>query len=390
MRELISGESIKKLVLGQETEVLLIHHNDTDGLSAAAVLVKALDRENLKIRRVCLEKPYPEVVTELFLQSASPNTLVIIADFGSGMLDLLSRLTTKLNRRCIVLDHHAIFGEVGPHVHLINPLSLGLKGEDCSASAVAYFFAKSLNAWNEDLACLGVLGALGDGFIRDNKLVGLNHEVMVDALKGSRMKNDFIYKDLQGEYFWRDIVSAVDALGSVGYFHGGSDIAVKGLADNDLYGMIELSKPFASKLKDSFQQVAAEIQIKETPHISWFNLESRFEQFGVKTVGLFCQYLRDNNLINPDKFIAGFQPIPRTLPGLPILAPKQTKVSMRVPNNLKKLIESKSTLDLTAILPVATNKLEGFVDACHPLAASTTIPLGKEEALIHMMEELIG
>jgi hypothetical protein len=47
-------------------------------------------------------------------------------------------------------------------------------------------------------------------------------------------------------------------------------------------------------------------------------------------------------------------------------------------------------LDLTAILPVATKKLGGFVDACHPLAASTTIPLGEEEALVGIMEKLLG
>jgi len=178
MRELISGDSARKLVLRGETEVLLIHHNDTDGLSAAAILVKALERENLKVRRVCLEKPYPEVVTELFEQSTDNNTLVIMVDFGSGMLDLISRLSIKEKRRCIVLDHHAIFGELAPEVHLINPLSMGLKGEDCSASAVAYFFSQSLNKWNEDLASLGVLGALGDGFISHDKLIGLNQNVM--------------------------------------------------------------------------------------------------------------------------------------------------------------------------------------------------------------------
>jgi single-stranded-DNA-specific exonuclease len=390
MRELISGDSARKLVLRGETEVLLIHHNDTDGLSAAAILVKALERENLKVRRVCLEKPYPEVVTELFEQSTDNNTLVIMVDFGSGMLDLISRLSIKEKRRCIVLDHHAIFGELAPEVHLINPLSMGLQGEDCSASAVAYFFSQSLNKWNEDLASLGVLGALGDGFISHDKLIGLNQNVMTTALKSSQLNEEFVYRDSQGEYFWRDVVSAVDALGSVGYFRGGPDIAVKGLAFNDLYGMIELSKPFVAQLNQVFQKVASEIQINQAAHISWFNLDNRFEGFGVKTVGLFCQYLRDNNLINPDKFIAGFQPIPRMLPGLPILAPLQTKVSMRVPENLKKRIEDKSQLDLTAILPVATKKLGGFVDACHPLAASTTIPLGEEEALVGIMEKLLG
>jgi single-stranded-DNA-specific exonuclease len=40
-------------------------------------------------------------------------------------------------------------------------------------------------------------------------------------------------------------------------------------------------------------------------------------------------------------------------------------------------------------LPVATDKLGGFSDACHSLTAATTVAVGKEEQLIEEMEQIL-
>ncbi len=386
----IKSDEVRALFDGGIKEVLVLHHNDTDGLSSAAILVRAFDRENIRVRRICLEKPYPEVVGELFRDSATSATLILIVDFGSGMLAEITQLANKTGRRVVVLDHHSIRGEPSALVKIYSPMISKMSGEECSASGVAFNFAVALNEWNRDLAPLAVLGALGDGLLRQGCLFGVNQENFEEALKGKGIDHEFYFKDGNGRYSHQELVSSVDALGSIGYFRGGPDIAVKGLADNDLYGMIELAKPYQAEFKAAFEECSSNISIQQTKHITWFNLEDRFEDFGVKTVGLFCQYLRDQGFVSESRYILGFQPIPAILPGLPILAPRQVKISMRVPNNLIVEIKKGCMPNLLDILPEASRALGGFVDACHPFAASTTIPIGSEDELIKLLEKKIS
>ena len=63
---------------------------------------------------------------------------------------------------------------------------------------------------------------------------------------------------------------------------------------------------------------------------------------------------------------------------------------MRVPAALEKMIVEQKAAALNTFLPQATNSLGGFTDACHRLAAATTIAKGKEEVLINEMENILG
>ena len=46
-------------------------------------------------------------------------------------------------------------------------------------------------------------------------------------------------------------------------------------------------------------------------------------------------------------------------------------------------------MGLDILLPEATHTLGGFSDACHSLTAATTVAIGKEEALIKQMEQIL-
>ncbi len=369
------------------SEVFILHHNDTDGLTSGAILAKAFDREGYHIHRGCLEKPYPEIVEKIIRDSSS--IFFVFADFASGMIEELKKFNCY-KKRILILDHHAVIGTPDDVVHLVNPLQFGLKGEECSASALAFHFALALNPWNEDLAGMGALGAIGDGFVRNGKLLSLNNEAWQVAVKvGVGKEPNFLFP-AERDYQAEELASAVDCLGSIAYFRGGPDIAVKGLSDRDYYGMTELAKPFQKELSDAFEDAVKNIPRNETEHFTWFDLGESFSKFGVKSVGLFCQYLRDKNLVDDSKYIVGFQPVPKEIPGLGYLSTDITKISMRVPSKLKKEVEEDKLPDLTKILPVATLKLGGFVDACHPFAAATTIPRGAEKVLIIEMESYLS
>ena len=59
-------------------------------------------------------------------------------------------------------------------------------------------------------------------------------------------------------------------------------------------------------------------------------------------------------------------------------------------SSVAKKIKQEKAAALNTFLPEATNRLGGFSDACHRLAAATTISIGKEEILIDEMDRILG
>jgi hypothetical protein len=111
---------------------------------------------------------------------------------------------------------------------------------------------------------------------------------------------------------------------------------------------------------------------------------------GVKTIGIFCETIREAVDIDPRKYIAGFQIIPNEIPGFGSIEFNEVKVSMRVSDVMEAEIRAGKAMGLNILLPEATNRLGGFSDACHSLTAATTLAVGKEEALIEEMEKILS
>ena len=110
---------------------------------------------------------------------------------------------------------------------------------------------------------------------------------------------------------------------------------------------------------------------------------------GVKMIGAFCDAIRVTDLIDPLKYLAGFQIIPDEIPGFDVLTFNEVKISMRVSPHLEDEIRAGRVMGLNILLPEATNRLGGFSDACHSLTAATTVAIGKEEKLIDEMEKIL-
>jgi hypothetical protein len=110
---------------------------------------------------------------------------------------------------------------------------------------------------------------------------------------------------------------------------------------------------------------------------------------GVKMVGAFCDAIRVTDLIDPGKYLAGFQVIPDEIPGIGSISFGQVKVSMRVSPAMEAEIRAGRAMGLNVLLPEATSRLGGFSDACHSLTAATTVAIGKEEQLIDEMESIL-
>jgi len=390
------GRSIQEAMQWREKAVQIFHHNDADGLTSGAILTRAFEREGFKVRRFCLEKPYPAVLRKVFDQEGK---LLVFADFAGRIAPLLSDLNRGRNLT-LILDHHVAEASTDPMVHNLDPDLFGLKGDrDISASTTCYLFARTMNPSNRDLAYVAAIGAVGDGFFVDGELVSENREVALEAVRQGRME---IHKLERGEgYFLTsptvllpvlELSDYLDLLGGVGYYQGGPDMGIRvcleGVSPESDH-MVEELKVIRTKIFDEEITRLKSGGLKKTPRIQWFHVEKRLFPMGVKMIGAFCDAIKDTDLIDPQKYLAGFQVIPDEIPGFGAITFNEVKISMRVSAHMEGEIRAGRAMGLNTFLPEATGRLGGFSDACHTLTAATTVAIGREEKLIEEMEKIL-
>ena len=169
----------------------------------------------------------------------------------------------------------------------------------------------------------------------------------------------------------------------------GIKVCLEGVSPESDRGVEEL-KAIRTKIFDDEIARLKSGELNKAPHIQWFHVEKRFYPMGVKMIGAFCDAIKDTNLIDPQKYLAGFQVIPDEIPGFDAIAFNEVKISMRAAHDLEEKIRAGKAMGLNTFLPEATTKLGGFSDACHSLTAATTVAIGKEEKLIEEMEKILN
>lgn len=157
--------------------ICIISHHDADGLTAAAIIAKAVMREggrfNVRILDDLTQKQIEELAKEDF-------DFYILTDLGGGF----KKDFEKNFKNWIVIDHHEIFGDELTHPKILNAWQFEFDGGvEVSASGLCYYVVESLSSLNDDLACLAVIGALGDrqDYKEDRSLGGLNEKIVEKA-----------------------------------------------------------------------------------------------------------------------------------------------------------------------------------------------------------------
>jgi hypothetical protein len=376
--------------------VKLFHHNDADGLSSAAILSCALDRTGFSVARVGLEKPYPPVLARIFQEQGA---VLIFADFAGRIAPHLAALNAGRNL-VLILDHHPALPVTDPGVHHLNPELFGFRGDrDVSASTTCFRFADILDPVNHDLAYLAVTGAVGDGFYVNGRLAGLNRRAAVAAAEQGQL---VIRPRIDGEDYdlqmaahrgsVKDLAADLDVLGGMGFFQGGPEAGIRVCLEGFDADARRLRTHLADWRKALYRAEIERLQaggLAATGRVQWFSVAGRFEGVGVKIIGDFCRFIRHRDFVDPCGYIAGFQPVPDHVPGLGPIGHDAVKVSMRVPPLLEGWIRAGRMPGLDRLLPEATQAVGGFVDACHSLAAATTVPPGRESRLIEALARLI-
>ena len=379
-----------------EKTVQVFHHNDADGLTSGAILTRAFERQGYKVQRFSLEKPYPAVLKKIYEQEGK---ILIFADFAGRIAPMLSDLNKGRNLT-LILDHHVAEASTDPRVHNLDPDLYGLKGDrDISGSTTCYLFALTLDPVNRDMAHIAAVGAVADGFFVDGQLVSQNREAALEAVQQGLMEirkhetgEQYLLNSSKGQIPVLELGDYLDLLGGVGYYQKGPDMGVKVCLEGvspESDRMVEELKVIRTKIFDEEIARLRAGDLKQEPHIQWFHVEKRFFPMGVKMIGAFCDAIKDTDLIDPQKYLAGFQVIPDEIPGFDAITFNEVKISMRASHYLEEEIRAGRAMGLNIFLPEATNRLGGFSDACHTLTAATTVAIGKEEKLIEEMEKIL-
>jgi hypothetical protein len=380
-----------------DKRVQILHHNDADGLSSGAILTRAFERKDFDVHRVCLEKPYPAVLEKVF---ENKERLIILTDFAGRIAPLISDLNRGRNL-VLILDHHKAEKPTDDRVHLLDPEVFGLRGDrDITASTTCYVFACTLDSANQDLAYIATIGAVGDRFFVDGRLAGPNRDAALETQRQGMLDIEdtdegerYILLTPDGPAECSAFARNLDTFGGAGYHRGGPEMGIQ--------VCLEGSSPETDGLLGELRAVqervfAEEIDRireegwKQTDHIQWLHVHDRFEPMGVKMIGAFLDSVRNSDIVDPERYLAGFQNVPNQVPGIGSFDFDQVKISMRVADPMEEGIRIGEVLGLDILLPEATARVGGFSDACHSLTAATTVAMGREEELIEEMENILS
>ncbi len=160
------------LELSKTKPVRIISHHDSDGITSAAILSRALKRLDRKFT-LRIVKGLDEEVLNKELQR-NKNEILFFTDLASNSLDYFRNLESDI----FILDHHEIDKEkLNSRIKIINP-HLFNEEEICGAG-LTYFFVKSLSEANKDLASLAIIGMIGDR--HEETITKLNKQIINDT-----------------------------------------------------------------------------------------------------------------------------------------------------------------------------------------------------------------
>jgi len=164
--ETIAKRFIEK---SKNSEIQVISHFDTDGITSATIMSQTLKK---------LEKPFTLMIVknldEDVIKKQSKDKLTIFLDLASNSIHHILKYNLK---DVFIIDHHQVVQEVPEEISIVNP-ELHQK-QKISSSGLTYLFCRHLDNNSKDLAKLAILGMIGDMMEKD--IGKLNNEILDDG-----------------------------------------------------------------------------------------------------------------------------------------------------------------------------------------------------------------
>ncbi len=153
----------------KNSQIEVISHFDTDGISSAAIIIKVLKKLDKKFTVKIIKR-----IEEGFIKTLPEDKTILFLDLASGSLDEIANSKLK---DVFIIDHHEITQEIPEKVKIIN--SELHEKQKISSSGLTYLFCKEINPENKKYAKLAVLGMIGDCL--DDEIGKLNHNILQDG-----------------------------------------------------------------------------------------------------------------------------------------------------------------------------------------------------------------
>ena len=137
----------------ESKEIQVISHHDTDGITSASIMTKALYRLGRPFSVRIVKQLEESTILEL-----PQDKVIIFLDLASNSFQYIEKLNTEV----FILDHHELTPNIvlPKNVTIINPHLFN--EENISGAGLTYLFSKELDEQNKDLAYLAVIGMVGD------------------------------------------------------------------------------------------------------------------------------------------------------------------------------------------------------------------------------------
>jgi len=148
-------KKFSKLFLERTTDkkIHLVSHFDTDGITAAAIFTKTLERLDKQFSTKIIKQ-----LDESEINNLPDDKVIILLDLGSGSIEHLSKIKNEI----YIIDHHEIkTRKIPENINILNPHLIKDSDTLCGAE-LTYLVSRSISEENKNLAYLAVIGMVGD------------------------------------------------------------------------------------------------------------------------------------------------------------------------------------------------------------------------------------
>ena len=375
--------------------ITVVHHNDADGLCSAALLSKVCEYLGFKPELICIEKVYPAIVERIH---RGRDGMIIYTDLAGLAAEMIDKINAGRSQ-VLIIAHHPARAIDSKYVHVLDPELAGISGDIfVSASSLNYIFFRVLAGEEAmEYAYIAVLGSVGDYHDRSGGVLGFDRFALSEAIdRGQvRVKIEGIKERYYLEKFdeYADVVAKrLTTLGAVGYESKGYKVGIRaifnGFDESAIRTVAELEEMRERKFTEMIERLKGGELLQEK-YSQWFSVGDLFSPMGVKTVGEFCQLIKDMSFVNDSKYLIGFQNCPKLIPDLGEIEWDAVKMSGRLPTPLERRVLRGEMPGLDYLVPKASEAVNAFADATHKIAAATVVNRGKEQEFVRAFERLV-
>jgi hypothetical protein len=376
-------------------EIIVVHHNDADGLTSGAILSHFCDFFQKKIERICIEKVHPRIVE--MIHEGEEGKIIFYTDLAGLAAEIIDRIDGGKNQ-VIIIDHHPAKAIESENVLVFDSELTGISGDlFTSASTLNYFVTSSISEEMKKFAYLAVVGAVGDYHDRSGGVLGLDRIALDDAMHAGEVKIKI--EEARERYYieffeeFADVIARrLTNLGAIGYESGdyrlGVKACIKGFDEKTVRQAEKLEKLKKEKFSRAIEKLK-EGELHQGRYTQWFDLRDTFSPMGVKAVGEFMQLTKDMVVFDEKKYIVGFQQMPELIPDLGKIELNASKMSGRTPVPLERKIMLGEAPGFDYLVPKASEAIGAFADATHRIAAATILERGREVEFVGVFELLV-